>query len=193
MGVEDGLLGWCMFGVLKVPLRGGRHWGSDVWPVGGRCRWQWTALGQSWEGLGEKWFYTHQNNIILMLGKNKIKLIEPFGSSIRPSVQSVRFQFNFFPTQLARPYRNYEGSNRSNPLFKIIILIEGLIQLLLYSDWRKGESLEESKFIHRVHKLMAEIYPLHQSCQLPTEDQATPSSMVSVRVDGHDAKLQSTV
>lgn len=40
---------------------------------------------------------------------------------------------------------------------------------------------------------MAEIYPLHQSCQLPTEDQATPSSMVSVRVDGHDAKLQSTV
>lgn len=128
-----------------------------------------------------------------MLGKNKIKLIEPFGSSIGPSVQPVRFQFNFFPTQLARPYRNYEGLNRSNPLFKIIILIEGLIQLLLYSDWRKGESLEESKFIHRVHKLMAEIYPLHQSCQLPTEDQATPSSMVSVRVDGHDAKLQSTV
>ena len=69
-----------------------------------------------------------------MLGKNKIKLIEPFGSSTGPPVQQVRFQFNFFPTQLARPYRNYEGLNRSNPLFKIIILIEGLIQLLLYSD-----------------------------------------------------------
>ena len=68
------------------------------------------TFGSNVEGGVKMFLYSPKRRRFDIVKKIKIKLIEPSDSSVGPSVQPVRFQFNLFLGQLIRLDRNRDWS-----------------------------------------------------------------------------------